>query len=139
MTEFYNRGDQKALRQRLRKERPPAEALLWSRLKGRQLLGQKFRRQHSVGPYCLDFYCPEIRLAVELDGDSHFTDEAKARDLERQRWIESFGIRFLRFINVDVYDNLDGVLQVIATAIEETPLNPPFARGDGSQGETAGG
>jgi very-short-patch-repair endonuclease len=87
----------------------------------------------------LDFYCPEIRLAVELDGDSHFTDEAKARDLERQRWIESFGIRFLRFINVDVYDNLDGVLQVIATAIEETPLNPPFARGDGSQGETAGG
>jgi very-short-patch-repair endonuclease len=109
---------------------PPSEILLWSKLRGRQLQGMKFRRQYSVGPYCVDFYCPEIRLAIELDGDSHFTDAAKGYDRERQRWIESFGIRFLRFTNTDLYENLDGVLHVIATAIETTPPTPPSQGGE---------
>ncbi len=130
MTEYFNRFDKKELRRRLRNEMPPAEVILWSSLRGKQLLGKKFRRQHSVGPYCLDFFCPEIRLAIELDGDSHFTDEAKRGDRERQAWVESFGMRFVRVTNIDVYENLDGVLQVIARAIENTPLNPPLARGE---------
>jgi very-short-patch-repair endonuclease len=130
MTESFNRREEKALRRRLRNEMPPAELRLWSRLRGRQLLGRKFRRQYSVGPYCLDFYCQEIRLAIELDGDSHFTDAARTRDRARQEWIESFGIRFVRFTNTDLYENLDGVLEVIARAIEETPLNPPLERGE---------
>jgi very-short-patch-repair endonuclease len=103
-------------------------------LRGKQLLGRKFRRQFSVGPYCLDFYCPEHRLAIELDGDSHFTDAAKERDHARQEWVESFCIRFLRFTNTDVYETMDGVLEVIAAAITETPLYPPFARGEGVEG-----
>lgn len=125
MTEYFNRRDEKALRRRLRNDMPPAELLLWSKLRSKQLLGRRFRRQSSVGPYCRDFYCPEIRLANELDGDSHFTNVAKQRDHARQEWIESFGIRFVRFTNADVYENLDGVLEVIAKAIENTPLIPP--------------
>ena len=131
MTQPFNRFDEKALRRRLRNDMPPAEVLLWSRLRGKQLLGRKFRRQFSVGPYCLDFYCPELRLAIEVDGDSHFTDAAKPRDHVRQGWIESFGIRFLRFTNTDIYENPDGVLEVIAAAIESTPLDPPLAGGKG--------
>ena len=134
MTQYYNRDEQKALRRHLRNDMPPAEVLLWSKLRGKQLLGRKFRRQFSVGPYRLDFYCPELKLAVELDGDSHFTNAAIQRDLERQKWVESFGIRFVRFTNADDYENLDGVLEVLATAIEETPLNSPLARGEDVDG-----
>src|SRR5262249_26219551 len=125
MTEYFNRPENKDVRRRLRNDMPSSEVLLWSKLRSRQLLGRKFRRQYSVGPYCINFYCPEIRLAIELDGDSHFTDEAKRYDRERQAWIESFGIRFLRFTNTDVSENLDGVLHVIAAAIESTRQTPP--------------
>ncbi len=125
MTYYFNRSEDKILRRRLRNDMPRSEVLLWSRLRSKQLLGMKFRRQYSVGPYCIDFYCPEIGLAIEVDGDSHSTDEAKRYDQERQGWIESFGIRFLRFTNTDVHENLDGVLHAIATAIEITSSNPP--------------
>ena len=84
MTEFFNRREEKSLRRRLRNDMPPAELRLWSKLRGKQLLGGEFRRQFSVGPYCLDFYCPERKLAIELDGDSHFTTAAKQRDRARQ-------------------------------------------------------
>ena len=131
MTAFFNRSDEKPLRQRLRGQMPSAEVILWSKLRGRQLLGKKFRRQFSVGPYCLDFYCPEIHLAVELDGDSHFSTQAKAHDARRDQSIETFRIRILRFTNTDIYENLDGVLQVVVATIETTPLFPPFERGDG--------
>ena len=117
MAEFFNRSRETQRRRRLRKAMPTAEVILWSRLQGRQVVGKKFRRQYSVGPYFIDFYCVEVRLAVELDGDTHFTSEARSYDRERQQFIESFGIRFLRFTNVDVYENLDGVLEVIAGAI----------------------
>jgi very-short-patch-repair endonuclease len=70
------------------------EIILWSRLKNRQMLGYKFRRQVSVGPFVIDFYCPEKKLAIEVDGGSHFVEEAEAYDGERQSVIEQFGIRF---------------------------------------------
>src|SRR5262245_27747900 len=117
MTEFFNRPTEKNLRRRWRKQRPPAEVLLWSRLRGKQLMGRKFRRQYSVGPYSIDLYCPAAKLAIELDGDSHFAPGAKIDDAQRQRFIESFGIRFLRFTNPEIYDNLDGVLEAIAAAL----------------------
>jgi very-short-patch-repair endonuclease len=123
MTAYFNRSEQRDLRRRLRKDMPLAEVLLRSKLRSKQLLGMKFRRQYSVGPFCVDFFCAEIRLAIELDGDTHFTEEAKRYDRERQAWIESFGIRFLRFTNTDLYENLDGVLHVIALAIESTRLD----------------
>jgi len=97
---------------------PPAEIILWSRLKGRQLEGYKFRRQYSVEHFVIDFYCPELKLAVEIDGDSHYTsphpllgkegNKGRLSDIQRQIQIEAFGIQFLRFTNREVYENLEG-------------------------------
>ena len=83
MNRIYNRRELKTRRQTLRSQMPPAEALLWQQIRGKQLLGYKFRRQYSVGRYVLDFYCPALRLGIELDGDSHFQEGAAQGDQER--------------------------------------------------------
>ena len=75
MNEFFNREIETEKRQELRNSMPKAEVLLWLRLKGRQMLGCKFRRQYSVGAFVLDFYSPGIKLGIELDGDTHFQEE----------------------------------------------------------------
>ncbi|MEK7751746.1 MAG: endonuclease domain-containing protein, partial [Acidobacteriota bacterium] len=67
-------------RRRLRREATDAESLLWRLLRGRQLAGEKFRRQHQVGPYILDYYCPSQKIAIEADGGQHLTVEGLARD-----------------------------------------------------------
>ena len=108
---------EKDRRRKLRGNMPDAEVILWSKLQRRQLLGYKFRRQFSIGPYVMDFYCPALNLAIELDGDSRFREGAQQYDKQRQEYIESFGIAVVRFLNTDVYDNLDGVLEVIVREI----------------------
>jgi very-short-patch-repair endonuclease len=100
-------------RKRLRRNLTPAEAFLWKHLQRSQLAGRKFRRQHSVGYYILDFYCPAEKLAVELDGAHHFTPEGMAYDEERTGYINSVGIRVVRFENKEVFDHLEGVLEEI--------------------------
>jgi very-short-patch-repair endonuclease len=82
-------------------------------LSRKQMNGFKFRRQYSVNQYVIDFYCPVLKLAVEIDGDSHYRFSSLEYDDKRQKFIESFGIKFLRFTNDDVYNNIDGVLQTI--------------------------
>src|SRR5262249_31179222 len=77
---IHNIAANKPRGRQLRENLTPAEALLWTNLKNSQLDGKKFRRQHGVGPYFVDFYCPECRLAVELDGDGHMTDVGAERD-----------------------------------------------------------
>jgi very-short-patch-repair endonuclease len=99
---------------------PKAEVLVWSRLRGKQVLASKFRRQYSVGPYVIDFYCPALKLAVEIDEDSHFQEGAGANDRHRQAFIESIGIRFLRFTNDEVYGNLTGVLDAITQEVQRS-------------------
>ncbi len=79
MNEFFNRGNETEKRQLLRGSMPDAEVILWSRLKGRQLLGCKFRRQYSVGAYVVDFFSVEIKLAIEVDGDSHYRPGAPSK------------------------------------------------------------
>jgi len=93
------------------------EIILWSKLKGKHIDGFKFRRQYSVGPYIIDFYCPSKRLAIELDGAGHFVGKKLASDRERQQWIEEFDIRFLRFTNDEIRANLDGVIESIEEAL----------------------
>jgi very-short-patch-repair endonuclease len=83
----------------LRRRLTPAEARLWTLLKGSRLDGRKFRRQHSVGPYILDFYCPSEKLAVELDGEGHFMLPGVSHDAKRRRYLERYGIRVIRFEN----------------------------------------
>ncbi len=112
-TKIFNRLSVKPKRKSLRNQMTEAEKILWYYLRGKQLEGYKFRRQHSVGPYIVDFYCPRLKLVIEVDGDSHFQDEAIRYDRKRQRYIESFGLKFLRFTNLDIYENIDGVLEEI--------------------------
>ena len=83
------------------------------------MLGYKFRRQYSVDQYIIDFYCPELKLAIEVDGESHFTRAAREYDRQRQDHIEAFGIRFLRITNIDILENIGGVLDEIANNISE--------------------
>ena len=110
--------DEMSRRKELRNNSTPAEKLLWSVLQHSNLGGYKFRRQHSVGAYILDFYCPSECLAVELDGDSHFTDEAIEYDRERTAYLNALGIKVFRFLNTDVYDNLNVVCERILEEIK---------------------
>ena len=95
MTEYFNKTTEKEKRRSLRRNMPQPERLIWSRLRRNQVLGYGFRRQYSVGAYVIDFYCPALKLAVEIDGNSHFEEHARANDRARQTFIESFGIRVL--------------------------------------------
>jgi very-short-patch-repair endonuclease len=118
MNRLFNRQAEKERRQSLRNSLPPAELILWSRLKNRQICAQKFRRQFSVGPYVVDFYCPALKLAIEIDGDSHFQPGEQEKDRARQQFIESTGVQFLRLRNVEVRENLKGVLDAIYRKIQ---------------------
>jgi very-short-patch-repair endonuclease len=101
-------------RKELRRDLTPAEASLWKILQRSQVCGKKFRRQHSVGNYILDFYCPECRLAVELDGQTHFYTKTWENDCRRTEYLERLQIRVLRFENRDVFEHLEWVLRTIS-------------------------
>ncbi|MFH1741448.1 MAG: endonuclease domain-containing protein [bacterium] len=95
----------------LRSPQTPAEELLWRKLRRAQLLGMRSRRQQPYGPYILDFYCKKAQLAIEIDGDSHA--EKEKEDNRRDVCLNQHGLKVIRFYNSDVYENIDGVLQVI--------------------------
>ena len=103
----------------LRREQTQAEAKLWRLLRERQFGGLKFRRQHPVGGYIVDFYCHERKLVIELDGGQHDEKTQIRYDMQRTRTLEDLGVRVLRFWNSDVSSNLIGVLQTIWDAIDE--------------------
>jgi len=98
---------------------PPAEAILWSKLNGRKLLGIKFRRQYGVESYRLDFFSSELQLGIELDGETHTVRDGPDRDARRDQYVESLGIRIIRIWNNEVYDNLDGVWDALVRAAQE--------------------
>lgn len=103
----------------LRKALSPPEATLWIRLRNRGLNGLKFRRQHPIGPYILDFYCESARLAVEIDGVTHHTEAQSAHDHRRDRWLEDQEIRTLRVPAEWVRRDLDGLLHHIARVADD--------------------
>jgi very-short-patch-repair endonuclease len=115
---LFNCFSDNSKRKELRLNMPMAEVVLWSRLKGKQLKGFKFRRQYGVGRFVVDFCCPELKLVIEVDGGSHFEPGAQEKDQERQSWIGQFGFTFLRFTNEEVYGDLDGVVWRIGEWIE---------------------
>jgi len=114
MTEHFNKSTQRNRRIFLRHHLTKAEAIMWKHLSRRQLLGFKFRRQYSVDNYIIDFYCPELKIAIEIDGDSHYRLVNIEYDQVRQKHIEHYGVKFIRFTNNEVYNNLPGVLDTIA-------------------------
>ena len=125
MTKVFNRTEEKGKRKKLRRNMPQAEVILWLRLKNKRLKDYRFRRQYSVGKYVIDFYCPKLKLAIEIDGESHFTEKAEIRDKLRQYIIESYGIEFMRFTNREIYENIDGVLLAIMERFEKATSPSP--------------
>jgi len=111
--QIHNRSYLKENRRRLRNHGTSAEAVLWTQLKNKQLEGRKFRRQHSVGNYILDFYCPSEKLAVELDGAHHFTSQGYEADRIRDEYLLQLGIRTLRFENNLLWWSIERVLETI--------------------------
>ncbi|MGR5233157.1 endonuclease domain-containing protein [Vibrio rotiferianus] len=109
---------------------PKPEKVLWQRIRRKQL-GMKFRRQHGVGRYIVDFYCAELNLVIEIDGDSHFSTEGKEKDSMRDAFMEALGIEVLRFTNEEVMKQTESVLeQIILFSSEQQPsLTPPLERG----------
>ncbi len=98
----------------LRRRMTDAETILWSRLRRGQLSGWKFRRQHPIGPYVADFACVEGKLVVEVDGATHSSHREIAHDLRRTVVLKSKGFDVFRAWNIDIYENLEGVLDGIA-------------------------
>jgi very-short-patch-repair endonuclease len=96
-----------------------AEQKLWQGLRSAQIRGLSFRRQHPVGVYVLDFYCPTIRPAIEVDGGQHSFAEEQHRDQRRTKWLEAKGIKTIRFWNNDVLGNLEGVLGEIERKVDD--------------------
>ena len=114
-------------RRELRNNQTEAEKLLWKHISKKQLGGFRFNRQYGVGPYILDFYCPKIRLAIELDGSYHGEAESKVYDKEREKYLEILDIKIVRFWNNMVLDDIGVVLNKVQEkiiAIMETKEAP---------------
>ena len=123
-------------RQQLIENKTTAEKILWSRLKGKQMNGLKFRRQHGIGKYIVDFYQPDTKTIIEVDGDVHFLDDKVIKkDIERTKWFESMGYTMMRFNNVDVIGKLDDVLTHIhqnLTSSDAVDLPSPLLKKRGN-------
>lgn len=109
----YNNANLKTVRRTLRKNQTDAERKLWQHLRNKQIDDLKFFRQYSVGRYILDFYCPKIRLAIELDGGQHDEPENQIQDNIRTASLNQQGIKVIRFWNNDVMGNMEGVIEKI--------------------------
>jgi very-short-patch-repair endonuclease len=131
MTQLFNKQTEKEKRRILRKNTTAAEKIVWTYLRRKQILNERFLRQFSIEFYVLDFYCPRLRLAIEIDGDSHFINQdAIDYDKERQDFVENLGIEFLRFKNEEVFADNDTVMNFITQKVKELQKrNPPFRKG----------
>ena len=115
MTNIHNYKYLEERRKELRKNLTSAEATLWKQLQKSQLNGRKFRRQHSIENFIVDFYCPKEKLIVELDGAYHLGFAQQNYDLERTKRLETLGFKLIRFENKLVFENLPYVLEEISS------------------------
>lgn len=115
----YNDPTTKSKRRCLRRNATDAEQKLWSILRNRQVASLKFLRQYGVGPYILDFYCPERRLAIEVDGRQHADVYGRRHDAPRDSYLRELNIRVIRFWNNDVLQNIEGVWKMIEEETEK--------------------
>lgn len=117
-----NAKEQKEKRKDLRNNMTPAEVALWHALRGRGAGRLKFRRQQGIGPFILDFYCPERLLAVEADGDSH--EDKYDYDEQRTAYLQEQGIRVIRFSNEQVFNHLNEVVEEIVKKAHDSKIDP---------------
>lgn len=98
--------------------------MLWAKLRLNQIYGLKFRRQHGIGSYIVDFYCPERRLIIEVDGDVHAAEIQRTKDLNRENYLKSLGLQVVRYTNDEVINNLDGVLEDLSRRLFRDSTSP---------------
>ena len=125
-----NDATQKEQRKTLRNNMTPAEALLWRSLRGSRAGGWKWRRQQGIGPFVLDFYCPALRLCIELDGSAH--DYTYEYDEQRTAYLNAQDIRVVRFTNDQVFNSYEGVVAEIIRICSQRPGKLPSLVGEGS-------
>ena len=118
MTKHYNKTTEKEKRRKLRKNQTYAEKIIWQQVRNRQLLGVKFRRQYSVDHFVIDFYAPELKLAIESDGSIHELEDQKKYDKARQEYLENFGITFIRITNKELFGNPNKAFERIEEIIK---------------------
>jgi len=87
------------------------ERRIWNRLRSKQCHDYKFRRQHGIGPYIVDFFCPEKKVAIEIDGDTHCEEDQEVKDKIRDKYLTSLGVRTIRYTNREIMTNLNGVIE----------------------------
>jgi len=122
MTKHFNKPELKERRRRLRKEMTFSEKIVWLHLRKKQLK-VRFLRQYSIDNYIVDFYCPEMKIAVEIDGDVHNLPEQKEYDIERQRYLENYGVTFVRLKNEEVLGNGNKAFARIEEVIDKLNLS----------------
>ena len=125
MNTTHNHPDLKQKRRDLRNNSTPAEIKLWKYLKNKQLKNRKFRRQHSIGNYIVDFYCHQEKLAIELDGLVHKNIVTIDYDQKRTKIINSHGVRVIRFENDEVFNDIENVLLKIENCFSNTTTPTP--------------
>lgn len=113
----YNKNLKQRSRE-LRSTMTDAEIALWAKLRRKQLHELQFYRQKPIGNYIVDFYCPSARLVIEIDGGQHYKEDGRRRDAVRDSYLHGLGLHLLRFSNIDVLDNTDGVIAVIVRHLE---------------------
>ena len=123
MTKHFNKSSEKAKRRKLRQNQTNAEELVWRFLRNRQLSGHKFRRQFSVDHFVINFYCPELKLAVEVDGETHNEPGQQKKDRSRQKYLESFNIKFVRIKDEELFGNPEKAFGKIEDAIKRLKEN----------------
>ncbi len=112
------------LKRRLRTNPTRAEQSLWAKLRHNQIYGLKFRRQHGIGSYIVDFFCAERTLVIEVDGDVHAAQTQQTKDLERENYLKSLGLQVVRYTNDEVIKNLDEVLEDLSSRVSKASTSP---------------
>ena len=108
----------KSRAQRLRKEMTDSERMLWSRLRGKQILEVQFYRQKSIGNYIVDFYASKAKIVIEVDGSQHMNEDHEEKDRKRDMYLKDQGLEVLRFNNLQVLQEIDSVMEVIYKTVE---------------------
>jgi len=118
MQTIHNIKNTQRFRSKLRKNLTEPEKLFWSKVRSNSI-GYKFRRQHSIGLYIVDFYCPPLRLIIEIDGDSHAEDNTLKKDIERTAYLKKLNFYIKRYNNRDIINNIEGVMEDLINTIKK--------------------
>ena len=122
MTKVFNRTSNKNKRQSLRANQTMAERRLWNHVR-KDALGVRVRRQYGIGEYIVDFYIPKLKIMIEIDGDSHFTEDNKQYDFVRENYMNNIGITTIRYTNSEVVNNIDSVFSDLLKRVNELSPN----------------